>query len=102
MNYTKGEWEIANGTFIYCLNEAGTNRFDCGLQRGWDDNGERTSRGELEANAHLIAAAPEMYEALKLMLERMESKMVGSDYGMAFELPKVWAERALAKAEGKK
>lgn len=69
------------------------------------------------ANAHLIAAAvngcisvnPEnpqavaesiedMYSTLKLLVERMSSGKLGSEYGIALELPRGWAERALAKA----
>jgi len=36
---------------------------------GWTDYpGEMTSRNELEANAHLISAAPDLYEALEAAL----------------------------------
>lgn len=54
------------------------------------------------ANARLIAAAPDMYEALKLFIERLQYEQKhGWNYPIGLELPSVWAERALAKAEGK-
>lgn len=39
---------------------------------------------ELDANAHLIAAAPEMYEALEEVLEMFESVSKGIDWGKTF------------------
>ena len=56
---------------------------------------------EMIANAHLIAAAPDMYETLKLLLERFDAMEKKYSYPMVLDLPRVWAERATAKAEGK-
>jgi hypothetical protein len=75
MNYTKGE--IKN----------------C----GFDSSG----RIVLRVDPGLVtkcAAAPAMYEALKLFIERMGNEY---KYPIELELPRVWAMKALADAEGK-
>ena len=62
-------------------------------------------RDEAEANARLIAAAPEMYEALKRSLAMM--KLVAEDYSMGGNYSPKHIEilfsirSAIAKAEGK-
>jgi hypothetical protein len=71
MQYTPGEW-IAEGCTIYALNDNGYNRFDARVQRGYTDDA-KTSESELEANATLIAAAPnlaqKLYEADQLIMQ---------------------------------
>lgn len=52
------------------------------------------SHDEAEANAHLIAAAPEMYKALKNVWERVEFKNYPDEMRQL-------VENALAKAEEK-
>ena len=60
---------------------------------------------EAEANAHLIAAAPAMYEALKILVDSMEaSQAMGRthqevDFGSSLHIK---ALKALAEAGGKK
>lgn len=65
-NFTPGPWK-REGRSIYALNDKGTNRFFChvhpGHIPGFDP--EETQ----EANAHLIAAAPRMYDALKAIAD---------------------------------
>jgi len=108
MNYTKGEWQIADGTFVYCLNSGGENRFDCGIQAGRDEHGKRTSIEELEANAHLISAAPDMYEALKEWLALLDKQREEYNTSLALIPGSIVKEgpiarkarRALSKAEG--
>ena len=56
--HTPGEW-LKVGTTVYALNERGVNRFFCSVQDA------HTPAAELEANARLIAAAPDLLEALK-------------------------------------
>ena len=94
MEYTKGKWEVGSDSWDTYIG-TGTQYLAKIINSG------SLTDNEVQANAHLIAAAPEMYEALKLLIERMNSDMVGSEYGVALTLPRVWAERALAKAEGK-
>ena len=109
MNYTKGEWLIAeeDRNFVYCLCNAGINTFSLLVQGGYDNNNKRTSKEELEANAHLIASAPLMYEALKeadnlikLARQYFPKSIRNSD---TFQLETTCAAigKAIAKVEGR-
>ena len=90
VNYTKSEWKLhgltiethypPNGHVIATMNNIGN---------------------RVQADAHLIAAAPDMYEALRLLVGRFANMEKKYTYPMALDLPRVWAEKALAKAEGK-
>lgn len=88
MNISKGTWEVdtkkeSGGYYIAC--------------RAKDGEGESVAfafpmpEDETLANAHLIAAAPDMYEALK---------DICSNYQRIEFIKAEWLE-ALAKAEGK-
>lgn len=60
---------------------------------------------EIEANAHLISAAPELYQALQKMLETARGLLRGECYdrsGEKFLAQFSEAEAALAKARGEK
>lgn len=77
MKHTPGPWKIAGEhadrqTFIYALNKRGTNRFWFDIQSGLTDDKQRTSVAELSANARLIAAAPELLDALKDCIQLMK------------------------------
>ena len=107
--YTKGPW-LREGTTIYGLKS-------CGFRNGKElfqkifhlrvfDGDVFTPREELEANARLIAAAPDLFEALKdavRWLERLEDAVPdhfqhSAPFGcMELEGMKL----AIAKAEGK-
>ncbi len=86
-NYTKGEWQVIDGNFVYALNSNNTNRFDLSIHAGYTEIG-KTPKDEIEANAHLISAAPDMYEALKGILLARNSA-----------LARAKGRKALAKAE---
>ena len=90
MNYTKGEWK-KYGQHIH-INTANTS--DEIITVLWP---EWMPESEARANAHLIAAAPDMYEALKAMYQ---SWVVRPDDEVNVLLYKM-ARKALAKAEGK-
>lgn len=72
--WTPGEWLLIDKT-VYALDEQGkVNRFSVLLNGGHVNSGSRhafgdavvrTTDAELAANAHLIAAAPDLYEALR-------------------------------------
>lgn len=85
--YTKGEWKV------YWERPDAKDNSDC---RIITDGGEvaimlAPDLNECKANAHLIAAAPELYEALGALVAAYV------DEGLLAER----AEQALAKAEGK-
>ena len=86
-NYTKGEWKAFRFSQYHNWKVAmgDVNEFlDLGL--------------EGEANAHLIAAAPALYEALKGMLNIFNR---GQSVGAVGYVICAEAEQALSKAEGK-
>ena len=57
---------------------------------------------ERYANAHLIAAAPAMYEALNALVEVFPSVVKMTPYGVTMDISKIHddAKAALAQAEG--
>ena len=87
--FTKGPW-FAEKAFVYALNDQGTNRFFAGVQDAF------TPKSELEANARLIAAAPELYEAL-YECATLLSALTGPDDAIASTVLSM-AHDALAKA----
>ena len=91
MEYTKGEWkveEVGDCSLIMMDNQTCVART---FKTYYPTEAE-------EANAHLIAAAPEIYEALKRLMEALEEHgSVHNDVRIAYNLTKP----ALAKAEGK-
>lgn len=63
--HTPGPWLIADNTFVYSLNGRGTNVFWSHVQPGWKGHHaeKRTSSEEIEANAKLICAAPDLIKS---------------------------------------
>lgn len=97
MNYTKGEWKSEfNGhtADMSCAKySVVTDReLICDLNRISDNK-------KTEANAHLIAAAPDMYEALKIFAS--QEYLIGTG---TWQLPYdkiLQIQQAIEKAEGK-
>lgn len=92
MNYTKGEWKVASTGF-----DREYRKFIV-LDNEWlwitaEAKGE--TEEEAEANAHLVSAAPEMYEALKAIIDEAR----GTDRFGGDQITD--ALNAIAKAEGK-
>lgn len=87
--HTPGPWDRV-GTLVYALNEDGFNRF-CALVQD-----AHTAKQELEANARLIAAAPELLEALEQFVAWVDApcESAFSDSQLAS------ARAAIAKAKG--
>jgi hypothetical protein len=92
--HTQGPWEVtsANRPFEY-LEVMGSQdgRIVCGME--WTDNASTQARHE--ANARLIAAAPELLEALKEIVDSLKDTPVYS-HSLAVALA------TIAKAEGRK
>jgi len=102
--FTKGPWE-SEGRTVYKLSPCNiggiggmANHFYLSVQRGHKDGG---SQSELEANAHLIAAAPLLYDELSSAPEPNEIDVTNPErfkriYREWFEA----SSKALAKARG--
>ncbi len=88
--FTKEKWKI-DGRLVYALSEDHCNRFTAMVQAGHCYVHGSPTIEEMVANVHLIAAAPEMYGALKTF-NRADASM--EDFIIA-------KNKALAKAEGK-
>jgi len=90
MNYTKGDWEQVFDGMMYYVDVVGRKRNDSPIANCYHN----------KANAHLMAAAPDMYEALKGALWVMQGgrcDCVEKDITTPFAIKQV--EKALAKAE---
>ena len=97
--FTKGPWvgePLDNGFEHVVTDGKGLLICKCFGWAGYTDSGAEV---DIAANAHLIAAAPEMYEALKelVRIDNSYDAVTGSVETAAFDA----AETALAKAEGK-
>jgi hypothetical protein len=92
--HTPGPWRFDCGNLQ--VERAEDRQPICDISTQWDLN----SRNEnipfhvSEANAHLIAAAPELLDALKRAIHQL---VIQDDEGSAF----MQAHRAIAKAEGR-
>lgn len=67
--HTPGPW-LTEGNFVYALNGEGkyaVNRFSASIQPGYTTDETRTKIAEMEANARLIAAAPDLLAALQAL-----------------------------------
>lgn len=95
--HTPGPWLLQDRT-VYALNDERipVNRFTASVDSGWLHDKARVSREEVDANARLIAAAPELLEALESMLEIYDDG-VGRDWEL-----QAWkdARAAITKAKG--
>lgn len=86
--FTKGTWK-SNGTLVEVSGEEIARTWTC-----------VSGVPESEANARLIAAAPDLFEALSELLDSIESAGGCDENGDAFDITKAMA--ALDKAEGKR
>ncbi len=88
MEYTKGEWKATLEDGEWCV-KADNVDYVCNCDWG-------ANQLTCEANAQLIAAAPDMYEACKDAIELLE---INLEYNRG--KVSVLLKKALAKAEGK-
>ena len=88
MSHTPGPWSVEA---IYALL-----RFGRKSGGSWDDIGEEHEFFPDEDDANLIAAAPEMLEALEAMVEMVEMNGLGKRYALDL------AASAIKKARGEK
>ena len=113
--YTKGEWKADIRVGIACVYADNGEDWHClnGLSKQclyWADGNKVFNQDdtfshwevtpEQEANAHLIAAAPAMYEALKYIVDTYERNGT-YDFVKAYWMKHGDFKRVLYKAEGK-
>lgn len=99
-NYTLGPWTIPEKVVAWEKDDRGCVYWDFPVRIGALDTCVRgETKKEAEANARLIAAAPDLLEALK----RVEHYLQGDRTGRDFEESDVVGivQAAIAKAEGK-
>lgn len=102
MAHTPGPWSADYGDFAaYCETGAEV----CEVTRGKHDDGSRIPDDEMEANLNLVAAAPELLAALKLLRDPDgDGKWVcdcGDPYFEGGVCANCVATAAIAKAEGR-
>jgi len=93
--FTPGPWMLSGRT-VYALNDQGFNRFSALVQDA------HTSAVELDANARLIAAAPELLGALEYLMAIADRS--GRERYIQFQLTPEFLEparAAIAKATGR-
>jgi len=94
--FTPGPWKIDQRT-VYALDVYGVNRFYASV------HGVHTPTAEIEANARLIAAAPNLLEALEELFSSYKQLADSGDAGnwSVEELPEgVKALAAIDRAKG--
>ena len=98
--HTKGPWSVKDSAV--CGAKIATNGKAVGIAHCWTS--EAIDEATREANARLIAAAPHMLEALKLIAELNDAKIEHADKEVLFMLLLLKVDRAraaIAKAEGR-
>lgn len=100
--WTPAPWQVVDGTFIYALNEQGTNRFSAQVQPGYEtelgNRKERVSEVELRANAAIMRAAPDLVEVLEPMVH-MWSKLAETVKPLAHEPTYLRAKAVLGEIQ---
>jgi len=100
MEYTKGEWTIQGMPHQHNFRHGSSyvirDYRNCALAEVGHIDAIHDGI-ESEANAHLIAAAPDMYEALHIIIQRAS----GTGNNMQLKRIIAIAQQAISKAEGK-
>lgn len=112
LKITPGPWILGESleAFVYALRTGNdVNRMSLQVQGGYTDTG-KTTREELDANARLIAAAPDLLSALESLLTAhkayhvaAQAEVIGTTTAeMLFEKDSlvIEARAAIAKAKG--
>lgn len=102
------DWKKAKGdeSFVYELNEQGSNRWFFQVQPGFESDGTRTSEEELAKVARMARASRVLYEALEVLVDSLDDEYVASGLGesepakLALDHEVGIALKAMAKARG--
>ena len=96
LQFTQGEWkQVGTSGFI------DSNGYKLALVLPDENKDIQSAYAERQENVRLVSAAPDMYLALKLLLERFEGMEGKYNYPMSLDLPRVFAERVVTKVEGR-
>lgn len=99
VKFTKGPWVVDNGACVYCDDATGSIVAECQDFLYVYKGGKEES-----ANAHLIAAAPDMYEEIahdiKLLKREAQNYVLGSYELLAVNARIDKKQKLLAKARG--
>ena len=104
MKFTPGPWRVEEGTFLVWA-DSDAREFDIPIvrcKREYRHWGRRMPDEEHEANVRLIAAAPDMYEALEEARQLINGDLVGVEWKRACQDFMRHSRAALAKARGEK
>jgi hypothetical protein len=94
--FTTGPWMVDGGIDVHEAAEGGVCKIaQCGHLTSYR-RGREITLAEVEANARLIAAAPDLYEALAQLLDDLDALAPTRPCTQAIE----GAQAALAKARG--
>lgn len=99
-NWTAGPWLLTENSTVYALGANECNSFWATLQTAGKD---RIPDAEVEANAALMAAAPDLYDALEYALPYLQACVPDPRDGANGDINCVKrAMIAMAKARGEK
>lgn len=96
MTHTPGPWQIGGEL----ISKEGSN---LEIASVWSKSANRRfspSQSEADANARLIAAAPELLEALQTLLDKVDHKRYNVRTDLDFFLADAAAQTAIARATG--
>lgn len=71
VKHTPGPWLIEGNT-VYALSKHDINIFDAEVHAGYGDDDHKLSSDILQANAHLIAAAPDLLASLEEIIKCLD------------------------------
>ena len=96
MEHTKGEWVIDKNNTMVAILKDGVYKYIADCDPHHFCNSELEDE-ECEANAKLIAAAPELLENLTRIIDRIEEQELRNNFPSAYKR----AKDAINKAKGK-
>jgi hypothetical protein len=95
--WTPGPWSVEGETVYALTDTGGQNRFWCSVQSVRRADEGEASDAEVRANAHLIAAAPDLYAALAALMNEHGALTGSKECDSAAEK---LARLALSRARG--
>ena len=98
--FTLGPWTVSNSSRQAVQNATGVTIAWCGANASYGDPSYSISVDEARANARLIAAAPDLLDAL-IILRDLDDEWAKTEVPLLGVDTRAKIEAAIAKAEGK-